>query len=451
MSDGGSGVFVAPPTTISSGTSANGLGIPTGAPVQPPGESHGLGAGSAASQPPSESEHGTIDPAIGADCSAIVESFRNGEISRSEALVRLVLVLPSSDDFQAVGAVLQSYLDQIDSFVRAQEQARKRGKRAQREEEQPVPLPSPRPSHAPSKTRPKSVRSESDSESESSGDEDGDEEEERPAKRSRRSKVERTIAGMPWMVERKAKSKLLPKNIRNTQDILFAFSQDPKRVKALLATASGRPSMPSSEWDSLINGRAIDLDKVLTSQYSATSDRTERQKIGILEIILPRDAAPATRRVKTHSDWITAWIVASRATVFLFRHRYPELEQYGTLMLGFFQAWDPAAHYRLIEFDRELRITAANRGDFELTNWTDPDYSRLFQQYISAFGRGSGEPAPAKAITAPSRSRNPPPASPAACKRFNAGIPHTDCRYQHKCADCGGPHAVTACKGKAKA
>lgn len=375
---------------------------------------------------------------IAAACDVVVGDFRNGTISKDLALLRVTALIPVGTNDEQRSAALGAYRRQLEEHERGLAAAHKRGRRADGGD----PLEQDNPGSG-----------------EGEGDLDGagsDAEGDRPTKKSKSSEFEDELSRMPWVTEQDsiANQLRLSPSLLATKSILVTFAKDHKKVKAVLLTSPGRPSLPSSEWDNLIHGRVIDLDKVLTSQYSALPDDGRTQRIGPFEVVVPGDSVPATRKVKSQGDWITAWSVASKATKFLFRHRSTELDQWGSFITSLFSAWVPESHSRIIEFDRQIRGTVANRGDLELTDFSNFDFIRIREQFLSVTGKGTGA-----ASTTSSSSPRPPPGGEGksrkneACRRFNSGVEHdaSHCRYTHKCSACGAGHKLSECKGKGKA
>ncbi|KAG1906134.1 uncharacterized protein F5891DRAFT_1182335 [Suillus fuscotomentosus] len=67
---------------------------------------------------------------------------------------------------------------------------------------------------------------------------------------------------------------------RLTLECLEEWSEDPKYYRGQATTTPGCPSFPSSQWTLLFEGRAPDLDKVLSGHYSTTIDPKQSQVLG---------------------------------------------------------------------------------------------------------------------------------------------------------------------------
>ncbi|KAF8870543.1 hypothetical protein CPB84DRAFT_1754433 [Gymnopilus junonius] len=139
------------------------------------------------------------------------------------------------------------------------------------------------------------------------GDSDGDDE---PA--SKHHKLKRS--NMPCCIE--------------SMGLLELFNRDLSGAEFYVKTSASAPQgFPSSQWKRILKGEPVDLDHVLSALHCTTFDEERGGRIGDTAISLGT-AAPA-KRVKTASEWSTAWRHAARATSFMFKHRKQELDDYG--------------------------------------------------------------------------------------------------------------------------
>jgi hypothetical protein len=77
---------------------------------------------------------------------------------------------------------------------------------------------------------------------------------------------------LPWEIKEVVSPANLRPELRQTHDLLKLFMEDFKAVKASLAVSPRRPEFPESEWDNIIRGRAVDLNKVLSAMFVIGSD-----------------------------------------------------------------------------------------------------------------------------------------------------------------------------------
>lgn len=80
-----------------------------------------------------------------------------------------------------------------------------------------------------------------------------------------RRKPRLNIVKLPWRNRDDGLSPVVDPILRETQRQLTLFSQDTKTVLNDLRIAANKPPFPSSEWENIIFGYPINLDKVFTS------------------------------------------------------------------------------------------------------------------------------------------------------------------------------------------
>ena len=169
-----------------------------------------------------------------------------------------------------------------------------------------------------------------------------------------------------WAGTGAVRSALLSANLRATNELLRQYSVDIKRAKRDLLHTVGAPEFPASEWDNILRGFAVDLDRVLGALYSISNDDDEVTELGPFKVSAPR--VRATRKVGDAGQWVYAWNQTVVATSFAFPHRLRELTEYGSHILGLFRVLAPQFHPRLLEYDCAVRRRVGLRRDLELTD-----------------------------------------------------------------------------------
>jgi hypothetical protein len=122
-----------------------------------------------------------------------------------------------------------------------------------------------------------------------------------------------------------------------------------------------------SEWEHIIKGEAVDLDKVLSSLHRVSVDSERKASVGDTEISI--SGVETKRKVETSSEWATSWRSASRAIAFVFEHREQELAEYGDYVERLFAAKCSSSHGQVILFDRGVRNEAGGGQSLLLTDY----------------------------------------------------------------------------------
>jgi len=142
---------------------------------------------------------------------------------------------------------------------------------------------------------------------------------------------------MPWH-SRKGEF-TVPENpsCAKSASLIRKFSRDIKSTKLYVKLSPGAPrGIPMCEWEHIFKGEAIDLDKILSSLHCVTIDPERKARLGDTEISI--GGVETKRKVKSSSEWSTAWRSALRATSFVFKHREYELAEYGDYIERLFAA-----------------------------------------------------------------------------------------------------------------
>ena len=121
----------------------------------------------------------------------------------------------------------------------------------------------------------------------------------------------------------------------------------------MLLSSRRVPEFPDSEWNSVLSGKAINLDVVFSGMYSTATDNRAIENIGDLELHF--GASKPAKTIKTHGDWVIAWRIAFKATHFVFPHRAEELEEYSDYITSYFASiTDPDFHFKIINLDKAI-------------------------------------------------------------------------------------------------
>ncbi|KAI9063201.1 hypothetical protein FKP32DRAFT_1572511 [Trametes sanguinea] len=341
-----------------------------------------------------------LNPVVEA-CTKAVDDYRNGTISKTEALFIIAEQLrgnTEADEDSSSDAALQSYINMLREIDR--------------------------------------LRGRGGGSSDGGGDAAGSDNSvsgdasvtERPAKRGRVDSNQYAWAADEFILE----PRLRPE-VQRTLDLIRVYGEDVTQARRDLAATASAPEFPDSEWSNVLLGRAVDLDHVFAGQYTSAIDDKISEKIGDLELRY-KPPVPA-KRIRSFGDWVFAWGRATSAIAFAFPHRRAELVSYGEHIIALFGALAEPLHGRVLDYDRAVRKRVGSARRFLLTDFGD--FADLKIQYLDSGGANVF-----KAESTGSSSGGPRVNSrrqKEACRNWNRGECHykaSECRYRHVCSFC---------------
>ncbi|KAJ7356575.1 hypothetical protein DFH08DRAFT_688781, partial [Mycena albidolilacea] len=255
-----------------------------------------------------------------------------------------------------------------------------------------------------------------------------------------------------WVVEDIIVEATLSPELVQTRKQLIEYSRDPKYVLGTILNSTRHMSFPKSEWLAIIKGQAIDLNKVITGQFSIAHERQHVESIGDGIQLLFGSSTP-TKTVSMQSEWITAWTKVAEATAFVFPHRRRELEVYRQYVMDLFTSSANFVHERIILLDRKLRNEAVGRRDLELSDCTR--FGHWERSFLNDNGAAYLESKPKVKDTSKrgggsnsggggdSQKKSAEP-----CRRFNdehCPSNKATCCYAHVCSRCKRNHPLPKC------
>ncbi|KAJ6541789.1 hypothetical protein B0H19DRAFT_958387 [Mycena capillaripes] len=353
-------------------------------------------------------------------CNALVQSFRDGTINKSTACAKIMQPIPMSFVEGGPGQqAAESYFEMLEQVAKELADAADRGGgggsgRRSRSQSEHSRSPSP---HGESGSKWRRIDD----------------------------------SKLPWVVDNYILEGTLSPALAKTRAQLIEFSRDPKYVLGTILNSTGHISFPESEWTAIIKRQAVDLNKVITSQYSVSHEWQRAKHIGEGVQLLFGSSTP-TKTVSNQAEWITAWTKTAEATIFVFPHRRCELDSYRQYIMDFFSSSGEHMHERIILLDRKLRNEAAGRRDLKLSNCGR--FSHWERSFLNDHGAAYLESKPkakdggGKGTGSTGGGGDGKKKSPEACKRFNnerCPSSKTSCRYTHICSRCRRNHPVTKC------
>ncbi|KAF8803883.1 hypothetical protein BYT27DRAFT_7026491, partial [Phlegmacium glaucopus] len=239
---------------------------------------------------------------------------------------------------------------------------------------------------------------------------------------------------MPWFStsENPATSVIHP-SCQETRRLLRAYNRDISKAKFFAKIAPNSPTgIPSSQWERVFRGDAIDLNQILTSLHHVVADEERKGRLGDTEISL--GITEAKKHVRTASEWSTAWRRASKAISFAFPHRRNELLEYGDYIEAEFAAKLLSSHHKIILYDIALR-NEIGAGQHALLTDTQR-FTRLYSAIVMPDGIESYG---SSFVSKKSHNSSIPINRPEICNKYNNGSCRSadaDCKYRHVCKDC---------------
>jgi hypothetical protein len=374
-----------------------------------------------------------LDTTVSAKCTEITDRFRIGSVGKAGALLQLQQVLSQAGlDADQLTQAFESYIRIIDSFERFRSNAAAQGG-------QPGLFATRRAADAPDladndpveQVEPVASSATEPTKRARSPDDEVDD-------TSIRKRVDMRL--LSWVTIEEETPTALIGTLRQTHAALENFSRDLKAVKASLLNSPRVPAFPDSQWDNIVRGRSVDLDVILSSQYTISHDERRTEHFGTLEVVV--GTAKPTRTVTNHGQWVGAWQIASTALTFVFPWRADELYEYGRHITKLFMALHEQNHHRVIHYDRAVRATAASSRTMLLTD--QHHFLDLYTLWIHGAGAGGS------IGRGPDREKKGPKSKRDPCNRWNSGrCPNESgsCKYAHLCGKCRKPgHTSADCK-----
>jgi hypothetical protein len=238
---------------------------------------------------------------------------------------------------------------------------------------------------------------------------------------------------LPWEIKEVLSPAKLHPELWQTHELLRLFMEDYKAIKASLAVSPKRPEFPDSEWDNIIRGRAVDLNKVLSAMFIVGTESKCTKFLGSLKLLFGQPVP--IKRVTSLGEWSLAWGRTSQAICFIFPHRKEELAVYGEHIMSLFKAISIQFHGRIILYDQSVRARTACRNDILLSDFSR--FEDLRTMHISSLG--TALPTNKVGGQLVSQERKVDVKSDQPCRRYNLEqCPQMSqtCRYLHICSYC---------------
>lgn len=359
----------------------------------------------------------------------IVEQFRTKSITKPQAIIQgtILLKLEGSEENSPKVTAFSAFCSELDAIEEASNRTTRRGEVIS---DVLTGTHSGNPQNLSGVERDSQTLKSNHSRKRPDDSDSGDSLEDEEPSRGRSNRKRRLYeSDMPWYrKESEHRVKLQTSECTKSRDIIELLSRDLKASKRWARTSITAPNgFPSSEWDAIFKGEAVDLNNVLSTLHIIRPLRENIGRLGDTEIGITR--IEPIRKVKTASDWISAWNATVQATKFVFPHREEELRNYGDYIQAEFSAKRPEAHPRVILFDESVRGLVGGGQNLLLTDKLA--FSTLYSAIMLPDGVESG----------PTRDRASARLAftkTELCNRFNSpnGCRDDPCRYKHACKRC---------------
>jgi hypothetical protein len=359
------------------------------------------------------------------DLEKTIESFRSKEFTKTTAISSVLRILGEDSNVSLSQSQKDSTFDSYLSEILAIQSSFDESKDPEEVGTDPSEPLQSTPARASLPTQGlRKVRDPNDSGDESDGD-----------KRQKRQKL--IESDMPWYTKSSGSSSSSGNpSCEETRRLLRAYNRDVSKAKFLIKIAHNSPSgIPSSQWERILKGDAVDLNQVFASLHHTVPDEERTGRLGETEISF--GVSEPKKRISTASEWSTTWRKASKAIAFAFPHRREELLDYGDYIEAEFAAKVVSSHHKILLYDAALRNEVSAGQHILLT-----DHYRFSSLYSAIVMPDGVESSLDKSQGRRSGKSSQPGGKLEICNKFNAGTckrTSSDCKYRHLCKNCNQP------------
>jgi hypothetical protein len=349
-----------------------------------------------------------------------IETFREGKTTKTNVISSILRILGENTHVSISEsqkeATFDSYLTEIISIQSTFDESGKlRDPELEHQEENTTP------NENISKRKVKKTKE--------SGELESDNEDDKPSKKQKLLESD-----MPWFIESDDSSPDSGNpNCQETCRLLRAYNHDIPKAKFFIKIAPKSPSgIPSSQWERILKGDAVDLNQIFASLHHVIPDEERTGRLGDTEISF--GVSEAKKRINSASEWSSAWRRASKAISFAFPHRKEELLEYGDYIESEFAAKLVSSHHKLLLYDVALRNEVAGGQHILLTD--NHKFTRLYSVIVLPDGvETSSKQGNGRKPSSPQQGGS----KPEICNKFNIGTcknSDADCKYRHICKGC---------------
>lgn len=396
-------------------------------------------------------------------CLKFIEDFKKGFVAKGDALLEIQALLHAaiaeSDSLSQVDFKpgFRHFLELLDHAEHSEELSANRGRTIL--EDEPHREGSEDGSRSESIVKEKELQAKLRRrvQTEEAESEESEDEHEFVLRGKRRKLTPKRIQFFPWLQPGQYWHVTIKRAEQLTLDCYEEWSEDSKYYRGQVTATPGCPSFPLSQWTLLLEGRAPDLEKVVSGHYSTTIDPKQSQSLGKgFEIVMAQPIT--THKVKTYGDWSIATDLWIEALTFIMPWKESELRGYKRYLSGFFIDVHYSLHSRIIDFDKACRLKIEGQKYLRFNSLSE--FHRLEVTHLSSLGMvaftelqqlsvlsGSGDRVSNKGIGGgKKRSETSNRGEP--CHNWNRGACNkstAECMRFHVCSKCRGGHKRGDC------
>ena len=159
-------------------------------------------------------------------------------------------------------------------------------------------------------------------------------------------------------------------------------------MKHNLFSARGLPEFPDSEWVKIIQGKAIDLDIIISSIHSTVMDNCTTESFGEFEFWFGH--SKPTKHIRNHRDWLIAYGTFQHVMWFIYLHREAELIWYREYITAYFASSDPAGQGWVINLNKAIQRWSGLVNNVSLDQFKKFRFLEVWHIFGKATGDQSG-------------------------------------------------------------
>lgn len=194
------------------------------------------------------------------------------------------------------------------------------------------------------------------------------------------------VLKLPWRNQDVGWVEVIDPILQMTWWQLSLFSQDTKTIINDLQIATDKPPFPSSEWENIIYGYPIDLDKVYSSMSTGHFDAhvsSRDKEEGSTKS--NKETGCSQKLVSNAGSWIITWNATCQAISFVSKHWEWELQLYGDHIMSLF-AIHQGRNEAIIKYDRVVREEQTAQNAWTLQDFPKFTHLQLAVMYLMPGG-----------------------------------------------------------------
>ena len=155
-----------------------------------------------------------------------------------------------------------------------------------------------------------------------------------------------------WTREEDSEANILTTSQELTRKLVHNHTVNIKITKYNLFSAQGLPEFPDSEWVKVLQGKAVDLDVIISKIHSTVTDNQATESFG--DFLLRFGHSKLIKMIKNHGNWLIAYSAFQLAMQFVYPHSAAKLIHYGEYITAYFASSDVARQGRVLNLDKVI-------------------------------------------------------------------------------------------------